>query len=147
MTMKAGYRLGIAASVIGSLGALLVGCGSKEIKPVEISPKDICAHCRMAIADQRVASEIISDKGEVFKFDDIGCLEEFFKMKPATLMVAAAFYKDYATTAWVPAERATVVETGIITPMSSGKVAFADSSAAERFRREHPRAANGGERK
>jgi copper chaperone NosL len=118
---------------------LLVCCGPKEITPVDIYPEDKCAHCRMAVTDQRFASEIISDKREVFKFDDIGCLEEFYKMKPRTLTVSAVFYKDYATRAWVAAAAATVVETEIMTPMNSGKVAFADSSAAEKFRIEHPR--------
>lgn len=133
MPMNARYRL----TMIGCC-LVLSGCGPKEIKPVDIYPEDMCARCRMAVSDQRFASEIISDKGEVFKFDDIGCLEEFYKMKPRTLTVSAVFYKDYATRSWVAAERATVVETGIMTPMSSGKVAFADSSAAEKFRIEHP---------
>jgi len=144
--MKSRYRLTLLPMVIECACTLLLGCRPKEIQPIDIYPEDMCAHCRMAVSDQRFASEIISDKGEVFKFDDIGCLEEFFKMKPTTLMVAAVFYKDYATRTWVPAARATVVETRIATPMSSGKVAFADSSAAENFRREHPRTLPGEER-
>jgi copper chaperone NosL len=124
-------------TIIG-LFVLLAGCGPKEIKPVDIYPEDVCARCRMAISDQRFAAEIISDRGEVFKFDDIGCLEEFYKMKPSTLTVATVFYKDYGTRAWVAAAVATVVETGVNTPMSTGKLAFADSSAAEKIRTEHP---------
>jgi copper chaperone NosL len=121
-------------------GLLIVnaGCGSKEIKPIDIAPGDRCAYCRMAISDQRFAAEIISDQGEAFKFDDIGCLEEFFKSKDPTLKVATVFYKDYLTKAWIPVTRATVVETGVSTPMGSGKVAFTDSSLARIFRQEHP---------
>jgi len=133
-------KLSIVYAVILGVCVSLVCCGSKEIKPVDVYSEDRCAHCRMAVSDLRFASEIISDKGEVFKFDDIGCLEEFFKMKPPTLTVAAAFYHDYATKEWIPAARATVVETGIATPMSSGKAAFTDSSAAQKFLQEHPRA-------
>jgi hypothetical protein len=33
---------------------------------------------------------------------------------------------------------ATVVETGVFTPMSSGKVAFGNRQRAEEFVREHP---------
>ncbi len=119
-------------------GIVAAGCGSKQFQPVDIFPEDMCAYCRMAISDQRFAAEIITDEKEAFKFDDIGCLEEFFKTKPPTLKVATVFYKDYPTKAWLPVERATVVETGVTTPMGSGMVAFADSSAARKFRQEHP---------
>jgi copper chaperone NosL len=140
-------KFSIVYTVIPAVCVFLVCCGSKEIKPVDMYPDDRCAHCRMAVSDPRFASEIISDEGKVFKFDDIACLEEFFKMKPPTLTVAAVFYHDYATKEWVPAARATVVETGIATPMSSGKAAFADSSAAQQFLQEHPRTGLGEGRK
>ncbi len=128
------WRLALAVVLL-----MIAGCGSREKKPIEISPGDTCGYCRMVISDQQFASEIISDRGEVVKFDDIECLEEFFKSKDPTLKVATVFYKDYPTKAWLPVAHATVVETGVMTPMGSGKVAFADSSLARKFREEHPR--------
>jgi copper chaperone NosL len=112
-------------------------CGSSEIKPVDIYPEDMCSHCRMAISDQRFAAEIITADGEVFKFDDLGCVERF-KEKSADLKIAATFVKDYETKNWLPYERSTIVQTSIKTPMGSGKVALADSSRAQEILEQFP---------
>ncbi|MGH7495296.1 MAG: nitrous oxide reductase accessory protein NosL [bacterium] len=110
----------------------LFGCSSSEIKPVDIYPEDMCSHCRMAISDQRFASEIITVSDEVFKFDDLGCMESF-KAKSSNLKIAATFVKDYETKNWIPYEHSTIVQTSIRTPMSSGKVALTDSVKAKEF--------------
>lgn len=119
-----------------SLVAFL-GCDSSEIKPVDIYAEDMCAQCRMTVSDQAFASEIITTDGEVFKFDDLGCLEKF-KEKSTALKIAATFVKDYATKNWLPYERSTIVQTSIKTPMGSGKVAFADSSQAQAYLKKFP---------
>ncbi len=118
--------------------SILVGCGSSEIKPVDIYPEDMCASCRMAISERLFASQIHTTTGEVYKFDDLGCLENFERRvgKPA---VAAAFVMDYAGQRWLPLAQATIVQTGIRTPMGSGKVAFSDSLQAREFLQRFPR--------
>lgn len=117
---------------------LVPRCGPDQVKPVDVFPEDICALCRMAVSDERFACEVVKVDGEALKFDDLGCMEQYLRAKPADVTVAAVFYKDYGSGAWVPAGAATVVQTGIRTPMGSGKVAFADPGAAEQFRSEHP---------
>lgn len=117
---------------------ILVGCGSSEIKPVDIYPEDMCSHCRMAISDQAFASEIITEAGEVFKFDDLGCLERF-KEKSADLKIAATFVKDYETKIWLPYEHSTIVQTSIRTPMGSGRVALADTAKAREIMEKFPK--------
>ena len=107
-------------------------CGPSEIKPADIYPEDMCSQCRMAISDQSFAAEIVTESEEVFKFDEIGCMEKF-KAKSGELKIAALFVKDYETKKWIPFARSTIVQTGLKTPMSSGKVAFADSSTAKEF--------------
>jgi len=114
------------------------GCGGPSTKPVAIYPEDMCAFCRMAFSDQRFAAEIISDQQEVYKFDDIGCMEEF-KKKSADLEITAVYYKDFETKEWIPSTTAVVMETDLSSPMGSGKVAFRDSTKAIEFMRtRHP---------
>jgi copper chaperone NosL len=113
-----------------------LGCGS-EIKPVDIYPEDMCSYCRMAISDQRFAAQIITGSDEVFKFDDLGCMERF-KEKSSDLKIAATFVKDYETKNWILYERSMIVSTSLKTPMSSGKVALADSVRAKEFLEKFP---------
>jgi copper chaperone NosL len=118
------------------ISLLVVGCGSSEIKPVDIFPEDNCSQCRMVVSDERFASEIINDAGEVFKFDDLGCLLKF-KTSRHEMNIAATFLKDYETKQWIPYEQAVIIETDVETPMGSGKVAFADSTKAREFQKQH----------
>ncbi|NUO83093.1 nitrous oxide reductase accessory protein NosL [candidate division KSB1 bacterium] len=118
-------------------GFFLLGCGPSEIKPVEIYPEDMCSQCRMAVSDHAFASEIVTATGEVFKFDDLGCLNGF-KAKTPDLDIAATFVKDFETKHWLPLERSTILKTGISTPMGSGLVAFADSVQAQEYLKKFP---------
>ncbi len=118
---------------------ILQGCGSSEMKPVDIFPEDNCSDCRMAISNESFAAEIIDDGNEVFKFDDLGCMEHFRKNSPA-LSIRALFVKDYESRSWIPYEKSTIVQTGVRTPMGSGKVAFMSSAKAKEFADKHPAA-------
>jgi len=115
----------------------LVGCATDDIKPVDIYPEDMCSNCKMAPSDHRFASEIINNQGEVFKFDDIGCMLKF-RSSHNGMKISATYLKDYDTKEWIPYERSTIVETDVETPMGSGKVAFADSTRAKEFQKQHP---------
>jgi copper chaperone NosL len=116
---------------------LLLGCGASKIEPVEIFPEDICAQCRMAVSEVRFASEIIDMHGDVYKFDDIGCMLKF-RNKRSDLKINATFLKDYETREWIPYERAVIVRTSIETPMGSGKLAFADQERARAIQTRYP---------
>lgn len=50
--------------------------------PKEINyNKDECAHCMMTITDPKFGSELITDKGKIFKFDSIECMASFILLK------------------------------------------------------------------
>ena len=116
---------------------LLAGCGKSEIQPVEIFPEDNCSSCRMALSDKSFASEIITSKDEVMKFDDLSCLESYRK-KNASIQIKAIFVMDYDTKSWLPFEKSVIVRTGIDTPMGSGKIAVKDSVRASALAKAHP---------
>jgi len=92
----------------------------------------------MTVSDAHCASEIVLESGEVFKFDDLQCMETYRADHPG-LTVAAVFVKDYDTRAWLKIDQAVMVTTGIFTPMGSGRVAFRDSARAQEFQRRYPR--------
>ena len=51
----------------------LYACNNKEPKPIKLNI-DQCAFCKMQISDGKFGAELITDKGKVFKFDDISCM-------------------------------------------------------------------------
>lgn len=42
---------------------------------------DACYSCKMTITDARYGAELITNKGKLYKFDDIHCLQEFIDSK------------------------------------------------------------------
>ncbi len=113
------------------------GCAPSTMKPVDIHPEDACANCRMAVSDRSFASEIILQNGEALKFDDLVCLEDYRKKEP-TAKIAAIFVTDYETKEWLAFEKSIIVETGIATPMGSGRIAVKDEARAKAIREKYP---------
>ena len=116
---------------------LLIGCGASEVRPVDLFPEDECAHCRMSVSDPKYASQIISENGDVFKFDDLSCLEKFRK-EHTEVKISAIFVKDFESAQWLQYEKSIIVKTGIETPMGSGKVAVSSSDRATAVKQKYP---------
>jgi copper chaperone NosL len=134
-TMKT--DLSVHACIVALAAFVLAGCAASNIEPVEIYPEDNCSQCRMAISDVRFAGEILDAHGDVYKFDDLGCMFKF-RAKHADLKINAMYVKDYDTKEWIPYERAVIVATSLETPMGSGKVAFADPERAKAAQQRYP---------
>src|SRR5262249_26365697 len=78
------------------LGALwLAGCGKPKFDPVEIAEEDMCAFCKMAISEKQYAAEFLNRDGDVFKFDDIGCMVSYVVEKKVGDSVAAFYVVDF----------------------------------------------------
>jgi copper chaperone NosL len=115
------------------LGALwLAGCGKPKFEPLEIAAEDMCVFCKMAISEKPYAAEFLNHDGDVFKFDDIGCLVNQLKMRQNRRDVAAFFVVDYDSRRWGNAEQVSFVNSAEFkTPMSGRIVAFKDGSKAK----------------
>lgn len=110
---------------------LLTGCGGAALEPVELLPEDMCAFCRMAISDKRFASELINSEGDVYKFDDIGCMLSFQKEKSGEA-ISAIFVVDFDTREWHRAEEAYFVRSKEFrTPMGGNLAAFKERPRAQ----------------
>ena len=57
--------------------SLLLGC-NPESQPINYG-SDMCEFCRMSIVDQRFGSEIVTQKGKIYKFDAVECMVNYLK--------------------------------------------------------------------
>ena len=116
----------IAALVVFTIGQ------KKAVEPEAIEANDMCSFCRMSISEKRYAAELIDDTGQVFKFDDIGCMANFINQKRNNAPTAATFVMDFESREWMKAENAFYVRSAELkTPMNNGLVAFKNQSNAE----------------
>lgn len=70
------------AAYAALVAAVIVFLSSCSAGPEAIvTGKDNCSHCKMGISDIKYAAEIVTQKGKVYKFDDIVCLHSFIKDK------------------------------------------------------------------
>jgi copper chaperone NosL len=125
-------KLRLSSALVTSLIlCFLVSC-STQPEPLRIG-KDTCHLCKMGIADSRFGGEVISKKGKIFKFDDIGCMARFIKS-------GGIAQKDIAQTVVVNYEKQNdfieaanaVLITGdaVKSPMGSNVAAFVNAAAA-----------------
>lgn len=54
---------------------ILLAC-NPESQPINYG-SDMCEFCRMSIVDQRFGSEIVTQKGKVYKFDAVECMVNY----------------------------------------------------------------------
>jgi len=57
------------------LVSLMLAC-NPESQPISYG-SDMCEFCRMSIVDQRFGSEIVTQKGKVYKFDAVECMVNY----------------------------------------------------------------------
>ncbi|MCX8106418.1 MAG: nitrous oxide reductase accessory protein NosL [Ignavibacterium album] len=56
---------------------LIISC-TPEPEPIDYG-SDVCEFCKMNITDNKYASEIVTNKNKIYKFDSIECLFQFKK--------------------------------------------------------------------
>lgn len=120
------------AKLLAIVTLLLAACQSASLQPVELFAEDMCALCRMAISEKQYAAELITKDGDVFKFDDLGCLANYLAGKQNRAEAAVFYMMDYETKRWLKAEEAHFVKAEkFSTPMSGHLIAFGERAKAE----------------
>jgi copper chaperone NosL len=110
----------------------LAACTSANFQPVELSPEDMCAHCKMALSERQYAAEFITSDGTDYKFDDLGCLADYVAAHRQQVERAVFYVTDYETKRWLKAEEAYFVKSEKFrTPMQGGMVAYQQKAQAE----------------
>lgn len=102
----------------------LAGCGAKP-KPIAYG-QDECAECRMTLVDRHYGAELVTTRGKVFKFDDLGCLLRFLR-HPEAGGNPRVFVVDFDRPGvFLPAADAHFLQHNRLrSPMGSGIAAFA----------------------
>lgn len=119
---------------IFALFLFVISCTQKP-EPL-IAGKDNCYHCKMPVADTRFGAELITNKGRIYKFDDINCmlqwkaLPENKEVKFNNVLVVNYFDK----TDLIEAAKAVYLKSNNIrTPMNSGFAAFSSEENAQKL--------------
>lgn len=123
-----------------SLLTLFLSSCSKEPKPIEFGV-DNCDHCMMNISDVRYGAELITQKGKIYKFDDMYCMKTFLKEGEvvAQEQVHSLWLVDFtATEKLIPTEKSFLLyNPELKSPMGSNTAAFADEETREQQHSEH----------
>lgn len=112
----------------------LSSCSSKPV-PFHIGT-DECYTCKMGIADLKFGAEILTKKGKVYKFDDIGCMIRFLKSgsldtKEIDQTVVVNFEKKDD---FIEVDKAVLVASPLTrSPMGFNLAAFTSQAAASKY--------------
>lgn len=118
---------------------LFEGCSSGP-EPIRIG-EDQCAFCKMTITDQRFASEIVTEKGRVYKFDDLNCAKHYVQANHAHVGDSVQiFVSDFLPPHDLMDHRRAVYYTSseFKSPMRGNVAAFKDNQASETIHGEMP---------
>ena len=118
---------------------LTVSCSTAP-QPLVVG-QDECSYCKMPIAEIKYGSEIITEKGKVFKYDDVGCMIKFLKNDfhgdaSTITMYVALFSADHELK---DVNKLVFLKSAEIhSPMNSGIAAFSSRQDAESLSSKFP---------
>jgi copper chaperone NosL len=111
-----------------------VSC-SNEPQPIKYGSDD-CAGCKMTIMDEKFGAEVITNKGKIFKFDDIGCMIGYLKNENISdSEISKKLVIDYLQkNSFINANDAVYyVGEDVHSPMNGNAAAFSNKEAALKF--------------
>jgi copper chaperone NosL len=118
-------RINTTAILILSL--LFASC-TRNFEPFEYG-KEACSYCKMTIVDQRYASEMIDQKGKIFKFDDIACLKHYIDGSNIQEQGLKVFVSGYIDHKVLDAEKAIYLKDDYFkSPMKGNAAAFSNAA-------------------
>ncbi|MBP8726194.1 MAG: nitrous oxide reductase accessory protein NosL [Saprospiraceae bacterium] len=125
------------AAPLAALAALFVITASCKAKPEPFIPgTDVCHMCKMGIVDLRFGAELVTEKGKVYKFDDVGCMVrmmksgEFDNRKMAHVLVADFSQQNVLIDV---GKAHFVVGQDVRSPMNFNTAAFSTQAIAQDF--------------
>lgn len=112
---------------------MFFSCGDDKAVPIKLNV-DNCDYCKMGIADGKYGAEVITQKGRVYKFDDIACMTSYCKENHTTKFKGYYIHDHAQENILIPAETAFFITGGAIkTPMHGEVVGFSEEDKAKEF--------------
>lgn len=114
-------------------------CGNDGPKPINYGT-DQCAHCRMTVSDARFGSQLVTNKGRAYHFDDVACVVAYVKAGSVAEEDVANYYlPDYSNeNELLPAEGLFLLKSeSLKSPMRGDVAAFASKADLEKVREVH----------
>ena len=123
--------------VLGILTILSVACGTNGPEPIKLN-SDNCDFCKMTISNGKFGAELITQKGRIYKFDDLRCMVSY--AKSSTTVPYKAFYvSDYLKdNTLVNVEKCFYIKGGEIkSPMGGNLAAFTSPKDQKEFQEKY----------
>ncbi|MBS1549814.1 MAG: nitrous oxide reductase accessory protein NosL [Bacteroidetes bacterium] len=113
----------------------LISCGSDDAKTIKVGEQ--CEHCKMSIENVKYATELITEKGKIYKFDDIKCMNGYANSNADKVVNAKTYVTDYPSGKLIEFEKATFIKGGSIkSPMGGNMQAYENKEEAEKAKKE-----------
>lgn len=126
--LKKASKMSITVTLF--LPLLLASCSKAQPEAVKLN-QDACDYCKMTISDRRFAAELITEKGRVYKFDDVDCMNNYVNENPKS-NGSELFIADHSEAGkWIPVEKAFyIVGEDLGSPMGGNTAAYSVKDSA-----------------
>ena len=123
-----------AGIVMAGLTSSLLSCSVHAApKPIKVN-EDVCAACKMTIVDLKFATQLVTDKGKYYVFDDISCMIKFVNNNK-DLNIGKMYVPNYLDeTKFLEVQSAFYIQGGEVnSPMNGNIAAFETAAEAEQY--------------
>ena len=123
-----------AAVIMTGMTFSFLSCGgSNTPKPIKAN-EDVCALCKMTIVDLKFATQLVTNKGKYYLFDDISCMVEFIK-ENKDLNVSKMYVPNYLNEKeFLEVQSAFYINGGgVKSPMNGNIAAFQTAAEADLY--------------
>lgn len=116
------------------LATALSSCKSTGPEPIKLNT-DNCDFCKMSIADKKFACELLTPKGRVYKFDDVGCMINYKKENSDKVANAIFYVCDYLNNNELTDSQKIIFVQGenIQSPMGGNVASFTNKDSASKY--------------
>lgn len=114
-------------------GAMFTLTACAKSGPQEIAVgKDQCENCKMSITEVKYATQLNTEKGRNYKFDDISCMQSYASSNPDKAKNATTYVADFPSGEFFDSSNAVFISGGTIkSPMGGNTQAYKDKAAAQ----------------